>query len=53
MSFAALHEVLPSATLDDLRQAEGDLDQLAAMIAEQVEQPCEEVRRRLDAIITR
>lgn len=41
----------PSLSLDDVRTADGDVDRLAGMIAEQAEEPREQVRQRLDAII--
>jgi hypothetical protein len=50
-SWDAIHAVWPSLSLDEIRKAEGDLDRLAGLIAEKVEQPRDEVRRRLEGII--
>ncbi|MGE0542884.1 MAG: CsbD family protein [Dehalococcoidia bacterium] len=50
-SWNRIHEVWPALTLDDIRPAEGDLDKLAGLIAEKAEQPRDEVRDRLEAII--
>jgi hypothetical protein len=51
-SWDAIHAAWPSLTLDDVRPAEGDLDRLAGLIAEKVEQPREGVRERLEGIIS-
>ena len=50
-SFDAIRQVWPLITLDEVRQADGDLDRLAGLIAEKAEQPREQVRQRLDGII--
>ena len=50
-SFESIRTVWPTLTLDEVRRAEGDLDRLAGLIAEKVEQPRDQVRRRLDGII--
>lgn len=50
-SWDAIHTVWPSLTLEEIRPAEGDLDRLAGLIAEKVEQPRDEVRERLEGII--
>lgn len=43
----------PSLSLEDVRTADGDVDRLAGMIAEQAEEPREQVRQKLDAIIAK
>ncbi len=50
-SWEDIHTVWPSLTLDEIRKAEGDLDRLAGLIAEKVEQPRDEVKQRLEGII--
>ena len=50
-SFHTIHTVWPALTLDDVRKAEGDLERLAGLIAEKVEQPRDQVRQRLDGIL--
>jgi len=50
-SWDRIHEVWPVLTLDDVRPAEGDLDKLAGLIAEKVEQPRDEVRSRIEEIL--
>ncbi|MGH2586231.1 MAG: hypothetical protein ACRDJE_15060 [Dehalococcoidia bacterium] len=50
-SWDAIHTTWPSLTLDEVRPAEGDLDRLAGLIAEKVEQPRDEVRSLLEAIL--
>jgi hypothetical protein len=50
-SWNRIHEVWPVLTLDDIRPAEGDLDKLSGLIAEKFEQPRDEVRDRLEAIL--
>src|SRR3712207_5755359 len=50
-SWDAIHTVWPTLTLDEVRPAEGNLDRLAELIAKKVDQPRDEVRRRLDGII--
>lgn len=50
-SWDAIRTVWPVLTLDEIRPAEGDLDRLAGLIAEKAEQPREQVRQRLEAII--
>jgi len=51
MRWEAIHTTWPSLTLDEVRQAEGDLDRLTGLIAEKVEQPRDEVRSLLEAIL--
>ena len=50
-SWDDIHSAWPTLTLDEVRQAEGDLERLAGLIAEKVEQPRELVRQRLEGII--
>ncbi len=50
-SWDRIHEVWPALTLDEIRPAEGDLDKLADLIAKKADQPRDEVRSRLEAII--
>ena len=50
-SFDDIRNVWPSVTLDEVRRAEGDVERLAGLIAEKVEQPRDQVRRRLETII--
>ena len=50
-SFDAIRTAWPVLTLDEVRQAEGDLDRLSGLIAEKVEQPRDEVRKRLEGIL--
>ncbi len=52
-SMEAIRNVWPSVSVDDIRSAEGDLDRLARLIGEQVDQPPSQVRERLDAILAR
>lgn len=52
-SFEAIRTVYPTVTLDEVRDAGGDIDRLTQRIAEKSEQPKEQVRRRLDEIIAR
>ena len=51
-SWNRIHEVWPVLALDDIRPADGDLDKLAGLIADKVEQPRDEVRDRLEVILT-
>lgn len=50
-SIEDIRTVWPSVSLDDIRKAEGNLDSLAGLIAEKVEQPRDEVKKRLEAIL--
>ncbi len=50
-SFDSIRTVWPSLTLNEIRKVEGDLDRLAGLIAEKVEQPREQVRQRLEGIL--
>ena len=50
-SFDTIHSVWPSLNLDDVSKAEGDLERLAGLIAEKVEQPRDQVRQRLEGIL--
>jgi hypothetical protein len=50
-SWETIQSVWPVLTLEDIRPAEGDLDRLAGLIAEKVEQPREQVRERLEGIL--
>jgi hypothetical protein len=50
-SWDDIHTTWPSVTLEEARSAEGDLDRLAGLIAEKVEQPRDQVRQKLDEII--
>jgi hypothetical protein len=47
----AIRAAWPSISDEEIQQADGDLDRLAQRIAEKVEQPRDEIRRRLDDII--
>lgn len=49
----AIRAVWPSISDDEIQQAEGDLERLAQRIAEKVEQPRDEIRRRLEEILSR
>lgn len=53
VSLDAIRTVWPAVDEDDIQRGEGDLDRLARTIAEKVEQPFEQVRRRLDDILAR
>jgi hypothetical protein len=50
-SWPAIQQVWPTLDLHEIRKAEGDLDRLAGLIAEKVEQPRDQVRERLEGII--
>ena len=50
-SLDAIRNVWPAIDREDVERAEGDIDRLARMIAEKVEQPVEQVRQRLDDIL--
>ena len=50
-SWEDIHTAWPSVTLEEARTADGDLDRLAGLIAEKVEQPRDQVRQKLDDII--
>jgi len=50
-SFPDIEKAWPGITLDEILIAEGDLDELAQLIADKTSQPTEAVRKRLDEII--
>jgi len=50
-SYDHIHDVWPVVTLEEVRTADGDLERLAGLIAEKVEQPRDQVRTRLEGIL--